>query len=155
MPVHDARRIGRTLLIRRLAAPALLAASAAGCAGHERARPEASERLLARAPLQHVVLVELADRSDLEPMRADSDRLIPTIPGVRGYLSGTHLELGRPSVTGDYDLAIVVEFDSIEAYRAYLDHPAHLELVRTWRPKWRRATMYDFASAVIADPAPR
>jgi hypothetical protein len=48
-------------------------------------------------------------------------------------------------VAKDYDLGIVVQFDSVEDYQAYLAHPIHQELVAKWRPKWRRSYMVDFA----------
>lgn len=97
------------------------------------------------APLQHVVLVELADAGDLAEMRADSDRLIPRIASVRSYACGTPVDIGRGNVARDYDLGLVVTFDSVEDYRAYLADPLHEELVAKWRPRWRRAYIVDFA----------
>lgn len=96
-------------------------------------------------PLQHVVLVELEDKADLAAMKADSDRLLPMIPSVRGYVSGTHVDIGRGNVARDYDIGIVVQFDSVDGYKEYLEHPIHKELVAKWRPKWRRSYMVDFA----------
>ena len=78
-------------------------------------------------------------------MRADSDRLLPTIPMVKGYVYGTPVECGRTNVSKDYDLGIVVQFDSVEAYQAYLVHPIHQELVTKWRPHWKRSFIVDFA----------
>ena len=52
---------------------------------------------------------------------------------------------GRANVAHDYDLAIVVQFDSVEDYRAFLEHPVHQQLVREWRSKWRRSYIVDFA----------
>ncbi len=95
--------------------------------------------------LQHIVLVDLEDDADIPRMRAESDRLLPTIPTVKGYVCGTHVETGRANVAHDYDLAIVVQFDSVEDYRAFLEHPVHQQLVREWRSKWRRSYIVDFA----------
>ena len=95
--------------------------------------------------LQHVVLVDLADDADIGPMRADSDRVLPSIPVVRRYVCGTPVEMGRPNVAKDYDLGIIVQFDSVDDYKAYLEHPVHVQLVSTWRPKWRRSYIVDFA----------
>lgn len=97
------------------------------------------------ASLQHVVLVELNDKSDLAAMKADSDAMLPTIPFVRGYVSGTPVDIGRATVAKDYDLGIVVQFASVEDYKAYLAHPVHQELVNKWRPRWRRSYIVDFA----------
>jgi hypothetical protein len=95
--------------------------------------------------LQHIVLVDLEDNADIPRMRAESDRLLPTIPTVKGYVCGTHVETGRANVAHDYDLAIVVQFDSVEDYRVFLEHPVHQQLVREWRSKWRRSYIVDFA----------
>lgn len=111
----------------------------AGCQGPSAAPAATGMRL------QHVVLVDLADDADIGPMRADSDRVLPSIPVVRRYVCGTPVEMGRPNVAKDYDLGIIVEFDSLADYKAYLEHPAHVELVRTWKPKWGRSYIVDFA----------
>ncbi|MEI8357688.1 MAG: Dabb family protein [Deltaproteobacteria bacterium] len=97
------------------------------------------------AHLQHVVLVELAHDADVPLMRADTERILPTIPTVRHWVCGAPVETGRPQVSRDYDLGILVEFDSVDDYRAFLEDPAHQALVRTWRPRWKRATIVDFA----------
>ena len=95
--------------------------------------------------LQHVVLVELNDKADLAAMKADSDAMLPRIPTVRGYICGTPVDIGRATVAQDYDLGIVVQFDSTADYEAYLAHPIHQELVAKWRPRWRRSYIVDFA----------
>ena len=95
--------------------------------------------------LQHVVLVELLDKADLAAMKADSDAMLPRIPTVRGYVCGTPVDIGRATVAKDYDLGIVVQFDSTADYEAYLAHPIHQELVTKWRPRWRRSYIVDFA----------
>jgi hypothetical protein len=33
----------------------------------------------------------------------------------------------------------------VEDYKAYLEHPIHVELVQTWRPKWKKSFIVDFA----------
>jgi Stress responsive A/B Barrel Domain len=93
----------------------------------------------------HVVLVDVAEDLEIPAMRADSDRLLPTIPQVRHYVCGSPVDIGRANVSKDYDLGIIVEFDSVEDYKAYLAHPVHQQLVQTWRPKWKRSYIVDFA----------
>lgn len=46
---------------------------------------------------------------------------------IRRYEHGDDLDLG--SDTADY--VLVAEFDSVEGYREYADHPAHLHFVET------------------------
>lgn len=43
------------------------------------------------------------------------------IPEIRAYRFGPDLGLDP----GNADFAIVADFDSVEGYRAYRDHPAH------------------------------
>jgi len=95
--------------------------------------------------LQHVVLVDVADDAEIPAMRAESDRLLPTIPQVKRYVCGAPVDIGRTNVARDYDLGIIVEFDSVDDYKAYLEHPIHQQLVQVWRPKWKRAYIVDFA----------
>ena len=85
----------------------------------------------------------------LLPMAPVEAKLMPKPPFVlmklSWMLSGRPVDTGRPEVSADYDLAILVEFDSVDAYRAWLASPAHRDLVRTWKPRWSRATIVDFA----------
>ena len=135
--------IARTVIV--LASPLVAAALHACAAVPERVEPSGPAAKLMPGRLQHVVLVDLEDDADIPRMRADSDRLLPTIPSVRGYVCGTHVEIGRGNVAKDYDLGIIVQFDSVDDYKAYLEHPVHVQLVSTWRPKWRRSYIVDFA----------
>ena len=130
---------------RSTAAAFLLCLSICACRGAGGGRGEGPTASSSRMRLQHVVLVDLADDADIAAMRADSDRMLPGIPSVRRYVCGTPFETGRPNVAKDYDLGIVVEFDSPDDYKAYLEHPVHVELVRTWKPRWRRSYIVDFA----------
>ncbi len=44
---------------------------------------------------------------------------------LRGYVVGSDAGLDG----GNYDLAIVADFDDIESYRTYRDHPAHRKVI--------------------------
>jgi hypothetical protein len=97
-----------------------------------------------RRPLiHHVVFIRLAEPSQAPELLADCDRLLPTIPGVVSYWRGTHFDMGRANVIGDYAVGLEVAFESREAYQTYLDHPNHLELLEIWKPRWTGATIYD------------
>ena len=95
------------------------------------------------ALIHHVVFIRLAEPSQAPELLADCDRLLPTIPGVVSYWRGTHFDMGRTNVIGDYAVGLEVAFESREAYQAYLDHPNHLELLEIWKPRWTGATIYD------------
>ena len=120
--------------------------SLSGCvSGHSSIGPVTdARRVQMPGALQHVVLVDLADDAEIAAMKAASDELLPQIPLVRGYICGTPVDIGRANVADDYDLGIVVQFASVEDYKAYLDHPLHKQLVTEWRPKWRRSYIVDF-----------
>ena len=92
------------------------------------------------------MLVDVADDAEIPAMRADSDAQLPLIKDVCGYQCGSPLDIGRTNVTGDYDLGILVQFASVEAYQSYLEDPAHKALVAKWRPKWKSSRIVDFNS---------
>lgn len=125
--------MAQMMRVPAIAAVAMTAAALPACHSASKSR------------LQHVVLVDVADDAEIPAMRADSDRLLPTIPQVKGYACGTPVDIGRANVARDYDVGIIVEFDSVEDYKAYLEHPVHQQLVQAWRPKWKRAYIVDFA----------
>jgi hypothetical protein len=123
--------------------PTPVTAAAAAVAAVVLASCQAAPRM--PAPLQHVVLVDLADDSDIAAMKAASDAALPGIGTVKGYVCGSPVDIGRPNVSKDYDLGIIVQFESIEDYKAYLADPVHTALVEAWKPKWRKAAIFDFA----------
>jgi len=47
------------------------------------------------------------------------------IPGVRGYQFGADAAI----VAGNADYALTADFDDIDAYLAYRNHPAHVEFI--------------------------
>ncbi len=76
-------------------------------------------------------------------MLADCERLLVPIPGVVAYAAGQHLDTGRANVDGDYDLALLVGFSDQAAYKDYLSHPLHLELLELWKPRLAGYTIHD------------
>ena len=97
------------------------------------------------APIQHVVLAQLKDPAETSALLADSDKSLAHIPGVASYTSGTHLDIGRSGIDSNCSAALVIGFDSVEDYRGYLDHPAHIALVERWKPKTEWLRIYDIA----------
>ena len=98
------------------------------------------------AHVQHVVFVTLANPSDAAAMKADSDAVLPKIPGVLNYACGPHIDVGRKNIRQDYTLGILVELSSVEAYRAYQANPEHIALIQKWKPKWSKSEMFDFGA---------
>jgi hypothetical protein len=58
--------------------------------------------------------------------------------------------MGRTNVTSDYDVGIYVGFRTEAAYRTYVDHPRHLEMVEGWREGWKSVRMFDIVDGVPA-----
>lgn len=90
--------------------------------------------------------VTLANPNDAAAMKADSDALLPKIPGVLNYACGPHIDVGRKSIRQDYTLGILVEFANVDAYRAYQANPDHVALIKKWKPKWSKSEMFDFGA---------
>jgi len=155
------RSIAALLLLPLLSLPTGCVVAVGNTATTESSAAKFHGTLAPRAALiHHVVFIRLQDPADTDALIADCDRLLPTIPGVVRYWRGTHFDMGRANVTGDYSVGLEVAFETREAYRTYLEHPQHLELVETWKPRWSGATIYDVrdpgspASPQTARPAP-
>ena len=76
-------------------------------------------------PLRHVVMFKWVD--GLEPDHIDRVRdglnsMPTTIDEIRGYLHGTDIGISD----GNYDYVLVADFDNVEGYRTYRDHPHHV-----------------------------
>lgn len=95
------------------------------------------------ATINHIVFFVLHDPADRAAVIADCDRLLATIPSVTSYFCGEHLDTGRATVDSAYDVGLYVGFDSLDGYAQYVDHPQHIELVTTWRPKLKQLVVRD------------
>jgi Stress responsive A/B Barrel Domain len=95
--------------------------------------------------LRHVVLFTWTDGMTEEMERQFADELnalAPTLPGVRAYRAGPDAGL----IEGNFDFAVVGDFDDEASYLAYRDHPAHQDIIgRFSRPhaKSRAAVQYE------------
>lgn len=93
--------------------------------------------------LSHVVIFNLADPSQADALIDDCDRLLTGIETIDSYACGKHIETGRPAVLHDYDVALVVGFDSQADYSAYLTDPLHTEFLERWSTKIDDVRIYD------------
>lgn len=93
--------------------------------------------------ISHVVLAKLNNPGDAVTLFNESREKLSGIPGVRFYAQGPHFETGRPTVEKDYDVALLMGFDTPEDYQRYVDHPRHVEFVKTWRPRLQWLRVYD------------
>ncbi len=76
-------------------------------------------------PLRHVAMFKFADGLGPEYVDRVRDGLnsMPTvIEEIRGYLHGTDIGISE----GNYDYVLVADFDNVDGYRTYRDHPHHV-----------------------------
>lgn len=81
-----------------------------------------------RVVFRHVVMFKLrADTSagQRTEILAGLARLPGAIPDIRSFVYGTDAGLAE----GNFDVAVVAEFDDVEAYKRYAAHPVHVEFV--------------------------
>ncbi len=123
----------------RLIALVLCCITLAGCAATRTSRPIAPRPAI----INHIVFFTLNDPADADALIHDCDTLLASIPGVVTYACGKHLDTGRPTVDGNYDVGLYVGFNSREDYAAYVEHPAHKDLVTCWRPKIKSMRIHD------------
>ena len=95
------------------------------------------------ARIGHIVFLKLHDPEERGALLADCHRLLPAIPGVVSYAGGRHLDVGRASVDGDYDIGLYIGFETERDYAVYVDHPRHMELVETWKDRLAWIRVYD------------
>lgn len=72
------------------------------------------------------------------------------IPGIVRSSVGRRLTHGRAYerlMKDDYEFAAVIEFADAAGLQAYLDHPAHRQLARSFQAAFDAALMYDYEMA--------
>ena len=94
-------------------------------------------------PIAHIVFIKLDDPSDSDEIFADSESMLSTIPSVSTYHAGAHLDTGRSTILSDYDLAIILGFESESDLAQYVAHEQHIEYVEKWKPRLRALRVYD------------
>ena len=107
--------------------------------------------------IAHVVLfrprpdVSMADRRALIDAWAIALR---EIRSIRRAHVGRRIRIGRAyeeMIHTDFPYAAIVEFDDVDALRAYLDHPAHEEISTRFFAALADTLIYDFEVEETAD----
>jgi hypothetical protein len=77
--------------------------------------------------IRHVVIFTWTEATPEQKDRVPAElALLPgKIPGVRGYQFGADAAIAA----GNADFALTADFDDIDAYLAYRNHPAHVEFI--------------------------
>lgn len=75
-------------------------------------------------PFRHVVMFEFADHVDdehIEKIRAGLSALPGQIEQIRSYVHGRDVGIAE----GNADYALVADFDNVNDFITYRDHPQH------------------------------
>jgi hypothetical protein len=95
--------------------------------------------------IRHVVLFTWTDgmtEAMEQQLSAELNALAPTLPGVQSYHAGPDAGI----IEGNFDFAVVGDFDDADSYLAYRDNPQHQDIIsRLSRPntKARAAVQYE------------
>lgn len=79
--------------------------------------------------IRHVVMLTWTDTATSEQRRAAPEALEtlpPLIPEIRSYQVGVDAGL---AAQGNSDLVVVADFDDVDGYLVYRDHPAHQDVI--------------------------
>ncbi len=79
--------------------------------------------------LRHIAMFRLKDdapEGSLERLSEGLARLAESISEISSYSYGKDLGLRE----GNYDFAVVADFDDAEAFMGYVNHPAHLAFIQ-------------------------
>jgi hypothetical protein len=74
--------------------------------------------------IRHLVMFrwkEGTTADDLAAIAAGLDLMPAAVPSIRGYTHGPSLRVAD----GEWDYAIVADFDDVAGWKAYDDHPEH------------------------------
>lgn len=77
---------------------------------------------------RHVVMMRFTPEStpaQFAAMQARLSQLPGQIPEIRSYVMGEDARVND----GNYDLVIVADFDDVDAYLVYRDHPVHQAVI--------------------------
>ena len=77
---------------------------------------------------RHTVLFTFTPQTTLE-QQEELARQLRTLPGVIGEIKDYHVGLDAGLNPGNYQFAVVADFDNVEDYLVYRDHPVHREII--------------------------
>src|SRR5689334_15437711 len=108
--------------------------------------------------IAHVVLVKPRESLGQEGRQAALNALTRSarsLPGIARFRIGRRVRHGLPGyeqqMTEDYEFALVFEFESIDALKAYLTAPAHRALGELFTTATSAALSYDFDLRDVGD----
>ena len=105
--------------------------------------------------LCHNVFFSLNDRSEtaVSKMLAACRKYLTGHPGTKFFACGTpNQELTRPVNDRDFDIALVIVFDSKASHDAYQNAPAHEQFISENKPNWRLVRVFDADVESVPSP---
>jgi hypothetical protein len=96
--------------------------------------------------LAHSVFFSLNDSSEaaVQKMLGACRQYLSSHPGVLFFACGTpNGALTRPVNDRDFDVALHIVFDSLEAHDAYQDAPSHHRFISENKPNWKLVRVFD------------
>jgi len=96
--------------------------------------------------IRHVVMFRWAEGATEEQQglaAAEVARLPSVVPSLRAFASGADVGVNQ----GNFDFAVAADFDDVDGYVAYRDHPEHRAIVEKFiRPitAQRAAVQFEF-----------
>jgi hypothetical protein len=101
--------------------------------------------------IAHVVLLQPRETLSVEDRRAALDALgksAASVPGIARFRIGRRVRHGLPGyeqqMAQNYEFALVLEFETIDALTAYLTAPAHAVLGQLFTTATSAALAYDY-----------
>ena len=101
--------------------------------------------------IAHIVLLQ--PRPELTaPQRAEAfetlTRSAASVPEIRGFRVGRRVKHGLPGyeqlMPQDFEFALIIEFDNVEALKRYLQAPAHEAMGNLFYTATSAALAYDY-----------
>jgi hypothetical protein len=100
--------------------------------------------------IRHVFLWKVAPGADGEQIIRILAALPPVIPGIRRWEIGPHK--GPRRYESIYDGGLTMDFDSLEDYEAYSDHPEHQRVLPLLAPMFSSRAVVDFELRDVTAP---
>jgi hypothetical protein len=77
---------------------------------------------------RHVVVFRFTPQTTQE-QQEELARQLRTLPGAIEQIKAYHVGLDAGMNPGNYQFAVVADFDNVEDYLVYRDHPVHRDLI--------------------------
>jgi hypothetical protein len=103
-------------------------------------------------PFRHVVLLQWADDvadDHVDQVRTGLDALPAQIPQIRTFAHGSDVGVSE----GNFDYVVVADFDSVQDWRTFREHPAHvLFMEEQIKGKFKNRAAIQYQTPVNRDP---